>query len=349
MPEVATAPDNSITPAAPEAAPAASPESAPAVTPPTGVDPRTHLENPLLKEVAVEPEPGSTPPGGEPPEPAAEPGGEPKLLAGKFESPEKLEEAYTALEAKLGTQGSEIGELRRQQQEFNSLREQLIEASQQPAPEPGQQEPQTVEELITEHFGEWDEDKQSAFMDDLYANGMGTIAKELAPIIGKVADSIRAELGQAVEPLIQERQFNEQVSQAGNAISAFGEAHPDMDALKPVMQEAFQADPEFYDSLPPQKAIEMLYNAAKAQSIESAQNAPTLDDFLADPDAQAKFAQSDAVKQLVIAQHAKAIKEGAPPTVIGSQPSGQPPATARTEIKSTKDAGKALLAKLGLR
>lgn len=47
---------------------------------------------------------------------AGEGEGENKLLAGKFNTPEELEQSYTELEQKLGEQGEEVGNLRKQTQ-----------------------------------------------------------------------------------------------------------------------------------------------------------------------------------------------------------------------------------------
>ena len=359
MPEgTPAASDNSTTQ---EVTPAA---ASPEVTPepkPEGVDPRSYLENPLLKASApIEPGAGQQKPGKEPtpesqePQPVPEESGDkPEFLLDKFKTPEEQAKAYPELEKLHGKTTAEISELRRQNQEFNKLVAQL-QQGQQPVgqtPDGAAAPAQATEATIKAVFDSWDEDKQTAFMDELYEDAPKAMAKAFAPLLEQMRGEVEAfktELTSQVEPLISERQFNEQVTTANEAIAAFGESRPDMEALRPTMQSIFEADAEFYDSLPPEKAIETLYNAAKAQNIEDIKGAPTLDELLSNPEAQAKFAESDAVKQLVLAGQAKQIQAGNPPTVIGSQP-GQSTATPPVEIKSTKDAGKALLAKLGLR
>lgn len=196
-------------------------------------------------------------------------------------------------------------------------------------------------------------------MADFYADGPKAMAGAFTPILGKAVEQMKAEVNQfktemtnQVEPFIQERQFNEQVAQTGEVISAFAEAHPDMEGIKPAMQEVYSADPEFYDSLPADKAIQSLYNAAKAQNAEAVENKPSLEDYLNDPGAQAKFAESDAVKQIVLSGHAEAIKNGRPPVVVGAQPGGASPAVPPEQITTTDEASKAslgLFKRLGMR
>lgn len=49
----------------------------------------------------------------------------PARWAGKYETPEDLEQAYKDLQAKLGEQGNELGELRKLRDEFEQLRQRL--------------------------------------------------------------------------------------------------------------------------------------------------------------------------------------------------------------------------------
>ena len=352
-----TVPDN---PAAPAAAPVDTPagsEPAPAPAPvPMDVDPRTYLKNPLLEVAAEEPGAGAQPnPEAGEPQPAAEPSGEPKLLAGKFESPEKLEEAYTALEAKLGTQGSEIGQLRRQQQEFDQLREQLLYAANNPQPATNNPQapapPQSAEEIIQAEFGSWDEEKQEAFMTGLYTNGPEAMSEAFKPLLNTAIEQMKAEVGQfktelssQVEPIIADRQFNEKAQTFAEAGVAFAEQNPGFNELRPQIGAMLDADPELaemLDAMPPERAISMAYTLAKGMGAQRVENAPTVDDLLKDPGAQAKFAESDEVKNLVLQGHAQDIKNGRPPVVVGSQPGGTPPAVPPDEIKSTKDASRA--------
>jgi len=354
-----TVPDN---PAAPAAAPVDTPagsEPAPAPAPvPMDVDPRTYLKNPLLEVAAEEPGAGAQPnPEAGEPQPAAEPSGEPKLLAGKFESPEKLEEAYTALEAKLGTQGSEIGQLRRQQQEFDQLREQLLYAANNPQPATNNPQapapPQSAEEIIQAEFGSWDEEKQEAFMTDLYTNGPEAMSEAFKPLLNTAIEQMKAEVGQfktelssQVGPIIADRQFNEKAQTFAEAGAAFAEQNPDFNELRPQIGAMLDADPELaemLDAMPPERAIPMAYTLAKGMGTQQLEKAPTVDDLLKDPDAITKFAQSDEVKNLVLQGHATKIKENKPPVVIGSQPGGEPAATAPIEIKSLQDAKRAFL------
>lgn len=66
------------------------------------------------------------PTGDKPPAPPAKPPAETqdgkgdKRLAGKFSTPEELEKAYMGLESKMGEQGKEMGDLRKQNQEMNA-------------------------------------------------------------------------------------------------------------------------------------------------------------------------------------------------------------------------------------
>ena len=358
MPEP-TVPDNPATPAAAPVDTPAGSEPAPAPAPiPMDVDPRTYLKNPLLEAAAEEPGAGTQPnPEAGEPQPAAEPSGEPKLLAGKFESPEKLEEAYTALEAKLGTQGSEIGQLRRQQQEFDQLREQLLHAANNPQPATNNPQapapPQSAEEIIQAEFGSWDEEKQEAFMTGLYTNGPEAMSEAFKPLLNTAIEQMKAEVGQfktelssQVGPIIADRQFNEKAQTFAEAGAAFAEQNPDFNELRPQIGAMLDADPELaemLDAMPPERAIPMAYTLAKGMGTQQLEKAPTVDDLLKDPDAITKFAQSDEVKNLVLQGHATKIKENKPPVVIGSQPGGEPAATAPIEIKSLQDAKRAFL------
>ena len=61
-----------------------------------------------------------------------------KLLAGKFKTPEELEQSYTALEQKLGEQGEEVGNLRKQTQFLTEQLESGKQAAQDEGGEVGE-------------------------------------------------------------------------------------------------------------------------------------------------------------------------------------------------------------------
>jgi len=363
MPDEAVAPDNSATQTV-ESPAAASPEAAPApeATPeakPEG-DPRGYTENPLLKVISDEGA-GKETEGdkptleGEEPQPKPEEGGDkPEFLLDKFKTIEEQARAYAENEKLMGKQGSELAELRRQNQEFMNL----VNYLQNQGKEPGQstegtpkEEPKTLEEQLQSQFADMSEDDAQKFMDEFYQNPGLALSKMFAPMLKQAVEGISNDLSSKVEPLIQKEQFNERVAQNEAALEAFREAHEDFDTVKPYIEKYLEDNPEMVsilDALPPEVAIPMAYQIGKGMSVESVQKAPTLEEQLADPEVQKTIASNEAIRNLVLTNHAQDIKDGKPPVVIASQPGGTPPATPKVEIKSAKDAGKALLAKFGI-
>lgn len=78
----------------------------------------------------------------------------PKLYAGKYESPEDLEQSYTSLSSKLGEQGQELGTLKAQ----NELLMRQLQEKQATPEKPVKEEPQTDYDQLLAEVGKAAED-----------------------------------------------------------------------------------------------------------------------------------------------------------------------------------------------
>ena len=227
--------------------------------------PETSVEDPvdrLISELtATEPATADTS--------QAEPATEQELLAGKFQSPQELEQAYLEAQKLIGKQGNELGDLRQ------AVREEIQQAF------PPQQQPQQVpltdqvvsafDDLIAENPGQAAQWALQSNQPMLYERAMENWYVE------NPKDATRFEMSLQRQQEAARAEFAAQASQAEQAqfLSAwdsFKQQHPDLDQYGQVMMQIANEAPaiakSFETMTPAERAqwIPVLYDAARTRA-----------------------------------------------------------------------------------
>jgi len=334
--------DTAATPVETTPAPVAAP------TIPEGVDPRQHLTNPLMglinNPAAGTPQPtlqdGAQAAGSEPP---AQPGQgsqpvqstvptEPRLeIPDKFRNPDGTLNAdaavksYLELERAYGEQGNKFGQITT---EMAQLKE-LIQQGQAPTPaQPAQPDPKP--DL-------WTPEKEEAWKEEFYEDPRKAITNAIQDTIKGLIPEVMAPL----KPIIEGHQHTQQVNTFVGQIQEFAKTNSDIFDYQPEIEQIINKYGENVVSMP--NAVEVIYNMAKGMRPAPAAPPPppTFEQMMADPANRQKILSDPAIKNEFLKGHVTAIKEGAAPPVMGSQPGGMAPAAPSVEIKSTNDAKKA--------
>lgn len=157
-----------------------------------------------------------------------------KLYAGKYKSIEELERAYSEAEKKIGSQGSEMSELRKAVEELRESFEEDDDDYQEPV-------------YDTDTLRTWfDENPSQIPSVAITAHQQGNINlrnqalaawEDLDPVSARhyerefLKDELRREQQQVVQSQSEMRSLSAQVARE------FAQSHPDMDALAPAMRE----------------------------------------------------------------------------------------------------------------
>lgn len=227
-------------------------------------------------------------------EPAAEE--EPKLLAGKYKTPEELEQAYSELQKTLGAQGSELGALR---DEISKLSEKIPEYEDDdygvPVDNATMQWFDTAMDENPVQAMEWarKNDPSGVYynrgLQSWYDTNPAQAGTYQAAVI---AQGLREEFQNSLST--QTKPLQEQADkQALNAVWAETKREfPDLDEYGEAMLEEAKASPELLAgaNTPEQKkrAITMLYRLAKGSA------ASTLETARQEADTEQKQANRDA-------------------------------------------------------
>ena len=335
-------PAQSPAPAAPEPVAAPTPDYVPTQTPVAqpgarsidtlhalldGADPATLFGG----QPEQPPAPGEPAQPGEPTPADPAPLTEPRLeIPDKFQNPdgtanvEAILKSYTGMEKVLGEQGNKLGSYERQLQEAV----QLINQFQQP--------PQTAEP-VTPSESEWTPPTAEEYYDD----PLGTVQK----LLDKQSKIMVQQFQQAMQPLapvVQKHQYETQVNHYSQRLTQLAETNSDIGDLLPEMEiigkmlghDAIQAmDAAGRDS------VALIYEAAKLLHKPAPEPPPTPEQLIQDPNYRQKILADPNIKNEILKGHVQAVRDGAPPPVIGSQPGGLPPAAPSEQPRSAREAG----------
>ena len=153
------------------------------------------------------------------------------------------------------------------------------------------------------------EQQNDEFLNEFYENPMGKIT-ELAK---QIAD-------QQLQPIMQERQQEQQRQHFDQTISEFEKTHPDFNDYVESVIEKLQTNPEISNS---PKALELAYKLAKADSLEKAPH--SVDDLLADESNMEKLLQNETLRDRILQDHMSNVSNKRPPQGIREGSSGQAP------------------------
>lgn len=241
-------------------------------------------------------------------EPLVEPDAEP-LIMGKFKSQDDLEQAYKEAEKRISQYGQQFSQNQQQMEQMQAQLQQFQQFVQR------FQEPQQSPEEVQERNQKW--------LDKFYESP-----------IEALNEVIVQNVQQAVTPLIQKIQYQENVDRYNQQVVAARQKYPDFDSFMPQMQEIIKEQGSYLSGLP--NSVDVIYNMAKAQTIKSPE------DYLKDEAFRQKLLQDETIRNEILKQYAQTVKDGQPPVVLSNQ-HGEPPLAEPMEIKSTQDAKKATL------
>lgn len=162
-----------------------------------------------------------------------------RLLAGKYKTPEDLERAYTELQARLGQQGSELGELRSALEERLAGIEQTVSRPQAPSnwDDLIDEDPARATMLAYQQGDQYTLQRAAQAWNDV-APGAPAVWAENQRLQQQMEERF-AQLEQSVNPVAKEAEE----AKFGRALNQFLGDKPDFDEKVPLMQEMLATDP----------------------------------------------------------------------------------------------------------
>lgn len=230
--------------------------------------------------------------------------------------------SYVNMEALYSRQAQKMNELIKT---VTSLQEQIAQFQ---AKQPGSSVEQTVSDEPTVEI-----DKEE-FLEKFYEDPIKALQEWEAK-----QNSIKEQKRQA-ELARQEKARQEKVAFWQERIKECQQVYPDFDELRPVIQEVIAANRDWMENAP--NAIETAYWMAKgitlSQTAPPEPVQPSVDDLLKDEKILEQIISNPEVQKNILSKHAQNVLNNPVPKIIGDHVGSTQPATAPTEIKSTKDA-----------
>lgn len=232
----------------------------------------------------------------------------------------EIQKDYTNLQGTYTRTNQEAQELRTKLQSFEQQQQQPP-AEQPPAAQPpAQMSPEDLEKVKEE------------FMDRFYEDPMGAIS-------GLLEEQFNRTVKPVIEPITQERAWQEQINTVSGKYEDFTEY---VEPMKAVLQEM----PHLAD-----QGLETVYLVAKGRTVQPAAPAPTPEQMLADPNfVNTHVMTNPQIQQQIVSQYLsnkQTINQQTPP-VMGGQPGGAAPAIPENRPTNIRDASKAFLRHMGL-
>ena len=271
-----------------------------------------------------------------------------------FKSMEAWEKSYKHMQSRSSKAEAENSQLKSQMDnlaaEVESLRkinENIIANFKPTAEEKAKEKEMTPEEI---------EELNQKELDALMNNPTEYWAKRKSEMIKEIEDKYYKPIQEKMQTEEQQRKWNEKVTQFAQAVDPdTGElVHSDFVELAPKMQQLLDKHPAIQTMDNP---IDTLYSMAKMEQYTADMADSSKDNKKVDPAELLKdeeFLKShvlsnEEIKKKIIADYVKQISEGKPPAQINNSKHGgsSPPTTPAKKFKTIKEAGKALLERLG--
>lgn len=252
----------------------------------------------------------------------------PKLYAGKYDTPEKLEEAYKNIQGLATRTAQEKAELVRQ---YEALKAENARLQQPPKPaEPPAAEPQ------------FDAKK---YQELLYEDPAAAVKMQEDYILSKINKTIE----ERTSP-VQQKVEQYEIREAWNdSTTNFQAQHPDMmefiDDMRTYINER-----KLGNSRSPQQVLNDAYYYAKGLKYQPAQpvQQPTPADLMNDPNFINTLMGNAELVNKIIQQHASGVLQSQQmiPKPIDSSATGAPPAVPPNRPRNLNEAGQSALARL---
>lgn len=240
-------------------------------------------------------------------------------------------------------------ELTRKQQELASVRQQTPAPTPTPQTTPQQPVQQTpsVQQMIAALDPAERQQFNERFMEDPVGAMEGLMQKWLAPMVEQRVQSVQQQL-QAQQAFIQQQQEMARAQAELQEMYANPAEYPDLDVMVPVMTQVAQMYPEVGKG---PGGMERLYRMAKgyAASVQPAPQPVTIETVKSDQNLLHQILSDPSIRETIIRSYLEDLKAGKPPITIGpSGGGGVTPVTPPNVPRTTADATRNLLARLGI-
>lgn len=275
-------------------------------------------------------EPPQEPPAQEPPQqtPQQEPE---QLILGKFKTQKDLENAYLEEQRRITQYGQQFANLQQQWRNYLMARQQESQKTQQQQPQEPQLTPEQIQQKNEELYQRLQE-KPFETLTEFEKNTMQRVEQQMQQRLDQA-------MQQYVAPMAQKLQYRDSLDSYTRQLEDARTKYQDFDELLPEMERIVQEQGNYYANVP--NAIEAIYGVAKARTGQA--QARPVEELIKDPKVREKLLSDPDIKNAVLKQYAQELKQGRPPSVIGSQP-GETPATPPEDLTQPGSAKKATLA-----
>lgn len=218
----------------------------------------------------------------------------------------ELHQDYTQLDQNYQTQAQELEQTRQLLGQYQTLIQQQQPIQQPQVPQQPMIDPARMQQLNEEYQERVYENKFEA---DKWWNEQPEVQElERQRIESIVQQRVREEVG----PIQQEREINQQVSDARAR-------YADFDSYADTMQVLLQENPQLSEF---PNAIDSLYFMAKGRA---AQTAPQPEQLLNDPSFQQQIIQNEQIRNMVLQTYQQTKLQSQPPVVMARQVASQTP------------------------
>ena len=339
MPELPTNAPQTQVPAVTQA-PAQTPAPVPAPQSVQSPAPATQTPTPAPAQQAVQPALQQAPANQQQPTPEMLDFGGLKLPASQ--ETKALYDTWRNQQKALTQSQQETAQLRQQAEQAVKLQEQLkaiVSPNQQQTPAQQQAAQSIFASLPPAQRAQLGEQLISGILGGEADGALTALDQVLTPVITQIVEA------RVQAPTQQVQQLQEQIRMDQNVQATAAKYGGDFYDQIPAIKAALDANPYLYQA---PNAVEAAYLHVKAQSAAQAQPAPTLDQMLQDPATVEKIIGNQNITNQILARHAQAIANGAPPPVIAGNTPGVPPVKPAEAPKTIKQATDLLMAQWGL-
>ena len=159
---------------------------------------------------------------------------------------------------------------------------------------------------------------------------------------GTVTDALSPQL-QKLEPVVNYFEQQQERAYWESKVNEVRDRYSDFENYRKEAAEILRQQPAEFLNLP--NAVEAAYLMAKAEVLDAEKaSQPKIEDMLKDPSFLQELSKNSELQKIVLKTYSEEINKEPKPTMIGSHPGSAAPATPPPEIRSTKDATRAMMA-----
>ncbi|MFW7187336.1 hypothetical protein [Lysinibacillus sp. BNK-21] len=240
----------------------------------------------------------------------------------------ELHRDYTQLSQTVQNQSQELEQARQLLAQYQTVMQQ-----QQPLQQPEVQQQTAIDPVRMQELHEEYQERmyENKFEADKWWNEQPEVQEMERQ---RIEALVQQRVNEVVGPIQQEREINQQVSEAK-------ERYEDFDNYTDTMQALLQESPQLAE-LP--NAIDNLYFMAKGRV---AQTAPQPEQLLSDPSFQQQIIQNEQIRNMILQSYQQAKVDSQPPIVMAQQVSQTPTSLGEKRPKTLAEASAAFMKYLG--